>query len=242
MLDSGHWRMIQTCRVYWNAQFLNTDHRLVVASLKLQLKSGRMVPSQPRLGVGKLNNERVGEELAKWGVYWDPQFSALVWTGFWGECRRDQAVVHHLGMSRSLTFIFTDDAVIFVKTLDILLEALEVLNEESELLGLRVSSVKTEIQAFIDILDAAVCLYLFVVRMLRSRRDSLPLAVIFMSLLAVSQKSTVVWVGPGESWIDWIMRCGAVGTCAGGRKSESSGPYCFQSCAMGVRLLLCPGI
>ena len=24
------------------------------------------------------------------GVYWPPQFSALVWTGFWGGCRRDQ--------------------------------------------------------------------------------------------------------------------------------------------------------
>ena len=37
-----------------------------------------------------------------------------------------------------------------------MLGALEVLNEESEPLGLRVSSVKTEIQAFNDILDAAV--------------------------------------------------------------------------------------
>ena len=34
---------------------------------------------------------------------------------------------------------FADDAVIFVETLDILLGALEVLNEESEPLGLRVS-------------------------------------------------------------------------------------------------------
>ena len=65
------------------------------------------------------------------------------------------------------------------------------------------------------------CLYLFVARMLRSRRDSLPLAVIFMSLLAVSERSTDIWVGPGESWIHWIMGCGAAGTCAGGRKSES---------------------
>ena len=51
---------------------------------------------------------------------------------------------------------FVDDAVIFAETLDILLGALEVLNEESEPLGLRVSWVKTKIQAFIDILDAAV--------------------------------------------------------------------------------------
>ena len=46
--------------------------------------------------------------------------------------------------------------VIFLETLDILLGALEVLNEESEPLGLRVSWVKTKIQAFNDILDAAV--------------------------------------------------------------------------------------
>ena len=55
-------------------------------------------------------------------------------------------------------FDFADDAVIFVETLDILLGALEVLNEESEPLGFRVSWVKTKIQAFNDILDAAVCL------------------------------------------------------------------------------------
>ena len=32
-------------------------------------------------------------------------FSAFVWTRFWGGCRRDQAAVHRLGMSRSLTLI-----------------------------------------------------------------------------------------------------------------------------------------
>ena len=51
---------------------------------------------------------------------------------------------------------FVDDAVIFAETLDILLGALEVLNEKSELLGLRVSLVKTKIQAFNNILVAAI--------------------------------------------------------------------------------------
>ena len=41
--------------------------------------------------------------------------------------------------------------------LDILLGVLEVLNEKSEPLGLRVSSVKTKIQAFNDILSVPVC-------------------------------------------------------------------------------------
>jgi len=59
------------------------------------------------------------------------------------------------------------------------------------------------------------CLNPFVVKMLRSRKDSLPLAVIFMSPLAMSQRSIDVWVGPRESWIHLIMGCDAVGTCAG---------------------------
>ena len=63
MIVDGPWMMIQNCRVFRSAQFLNTDNRLVVATLKLHLKSGRMEPSQPRLGVGKLNKERVAEEF-----------------------------------------------------------------------------------------------------------------------------------------------------------------------------------
>ena len=50
---------------------------------------------------------------------------------------------------------FKDDAVILAETLDILMGALKVLNE-SDPLGLWVSWVKTKIQAFNDILDAAV--------------------------------------------------------------------------------------
>ena len=65
VLVDGRWRMIQNCSIYRSAQFLNTDHRLVVATLKLQLKSRRMVPSQPRLDVGKLKDERVSEEFPR---------------------------------------------------------------------------------------------------------------------------------------------------------------------------------
>ena len=39
VLVDGRWS-IQHCRVDWSAQFLNTNHRLVVATLKLQFKSG----------------------------------------------------------------------------------------------------------------------------------------------------------------------------------------------------------
>ena len=64
VLVDSRWRMNQNCRVYGSAQFLNTDHRLVVATLKLQLKSGIMVPSQPRLDVGKLRDKRVAGVFA----------------------------------------------------------------------------------------------------------------------------------------------------------------------------------
>ena len=64
MLVDCRWKMIQNCSIDRSAQFLNTDHRLVVATLKLHLKSRRMVPSQPRLDVGKLKDERVAEEFA----------------------------------------------------------------------------------------------------------------------------------------------------------------------------------
>ena len=64
MLVDVRWRIIQNCRVYWSAQFLNTDHRLVVATLKMQIKSRTMVPSQPTLDVGKLKDEKVAEEFA----------------------------------------------------------------------------------------------------------------------------------------------------------------------------------
>ena len=64
MLVDGRWRMIQNCRVYWSDKFLNTDHRLVEATLRLQLTPRRMAPSQPRLDVGRLNDERVVEEFA----------------------------------------------------------------------------------------------------------------------------------------------------------------------------------
>ena len=51
---------------------------------------------------------------------------------------------------------FTDDALIIVETMDILMVALQALNEESGALGLWTSSVKTKIQAFTYNLDTAI--------------------------------------------------------------------------------------
>ena len=88
-------------------------------------------------------------------MYWPPHFSVLEWTGFWGGCQRSSCGAS-FGNAKISDLDFADDAVNFAETLDILLGALEVLNEALEPLGLRVSWVKTKIQAFNDILDAAV--------------------------------------------------------------------------------------
>ena len=93
---------------------------------------------------------------------------------------------------------FADDAVIFAETLYILFGALEVLNEELEPLGLRVSWVKTKIQAFSDILDAAVLSVPVCGEDVEVVDRFTYLAVIFLSLLAVSQRSIDIWVEPGD--------------------------------------------
>ena len=51
---------------------------------------------------------------------------------------------------------FADDADIFAETRGVLAKALDSLSEEAEPLGLRVSRIKTQVQAFGDILDATV--------------------------------------------------------------------------------------
>ena len=47
MLIDGRWRLMQNCRAYRSAQFLNTDDRLVAATLKLQLKFEKIRPVGP---------------------------------------------------------------------------------------------------------------------------------------------------------------------------------------------------
>ena len=53
-------------------------------------------------------------------------------------------------------------------------------------------------------------------------------------LVSAGCETIDIWVGPGQLWIHWIMEFGNVRT--GGRKFESSGPWCFQSCSMDARL------
>ena len=51
---------------------------------------------------------------------------------------------------------FADDAVLFAERTEVLAGALDSLSQEAEPLGLRVSWIKTNVQAFDDILDATV--------------------------------------------------------------------------------------
>ena len=131
---------------------------------------------------------------------------------------------------------FANDAVIFAETLDILLGALEVLNEESEPLGLWVSWVKTKMQAFNDILDTAflsvpVC------------GEDVEVTERFTFLGSDSHVSpdcepeVSCWLGRAWGVMDsLVMGCGACGSCAVGRESKSSGPWCFHSFSMDVGL------
>ena len=95
---------------------------------------------------------------------------------------------------------FEDDAVIFAETLDIILGALDVLNEESERqwdYACPWSKLRSRLSMTSWMLLS--CLYLIVATILRSQIDLLTFALMFMSLLAVSQRSIDVWVGPGKS-------------------------------------------
>ena len=64
ILISTRWRLLQNCRVFRSAEF-PTDHRLVVATLKLRLRSRRVSRStQPRLHLEKLKDEECAREYA----------------------------------------------------------------------------------------------------------------------------------------------------------------------------------
>ncbi|KAG2468403.1 CC162 protein, partial [Polypterus senegalus] len=61
-----------------------------------------------------------------------------------------------VGEERFTDLDFADAALIFVESMEALMGALEILSEESECLGLRVSWMKTKIQAFNDLLGTAI--------------------------------------------------------------------------------------
>ena len=75
--------------------------------------------------------------------------------------------------------------------------------------------VKTKIQAFNDILDAAILSVPVCGEDVEVTERFPSLGSNIYVSAGCEQRSIDVLVGPGESWIQWIMGCGAVSTCAG---------------------------
>ena len=90
------------------------------------------------------------------GVYWPHTFERLCGLDSGKDVRELKMRCIVWGMSRYLILILQMMQSSLQRLCASLRRALEVLNEESEPLGLRVSWVKTTIQAFNDILDAAI--------------------------------------------------------------------------------------
>ena len=66
VLVGSRWRLVQNCRVYRSAQFLSTDHRLVVATLKIWFKShGKPKSTQVRFDIGRLRDESVAQDFTR---------------------------------------------------------------------------------------------------------------------------------------------------------------------------------
>ena len=139
-------------------------------------------------------------------------------------------------MSRSLTLI-SQMMQSSLRRLDILLGALEVLNEELKLLGLWVSWVKTNIHAFNDILDAAILSVPAVCGEAVEVTERFTYLGSDIQVSAGCQPEVNRHLGRAWGVMDsldhGVWRCRYL---CGGRKSESSGPWCFQSCSMDVRL------
>ena len=89
-------------------------------------------------------------------VFLAPAPSTLLWTMYWGGSRKKSGCGVSFGIIRITDLDFADDAVICAETTEVLVDALESLSEEADPLGLRVSWIKTNVQAFGDILDATV--------------------------------------------------------------------------------------
>ncbi|KAG2466212.1 SIA8E sialyltransferase, partial [Polypterus senegalus] len=64
ILVGRRWRLLQNCRVYRSAQFVNSDHRLVVATLRIQLRSSRLPPTRKMsLDLARLQDQAVSNEF-----------------------------------------------------------------------------------------------------------------------------------------------------------------------------------
>ena len=75
ILISTRWRILQNCRVYRSAEFCGTDHRLVVATLRVHFRTPR--PSSDRPRVFHLDRLREEECAREYAVAISNRFAAL---------------------------------------------------------------------------------------------------------------------------------------------------------------------
>ena len=84
----GRWRLIQHCRVFRSTKIAGTDHRLLVATLKVRRKSRKIAPSnRVRLDIRRFWDESVAQgykcELAEsHGEPNDSDDTERLWTDF----------------------------------------------------------------------------------------------------------------------------------------------------------------
>ena len=65
VLVDGRWSLLQNCRVFRSANLFSTDHRLLVATLRLRLRTPRRAaPGQQRPDVARLGDPGVAQEFA----------------------------------------------------------------------------------------------------------------------------------------------------------------------------------
>ena len=119
---------------------------------------------------------------------------------------------------------FADDAVIFVKTTEILAGALDSMSGEAVPLGLRVSWIKTKVQAFGDIPDTSI-------ESLSVNGENVEVTETFTYLGSVIHSSTSCELKVNRRLGRACTRdkfagrrCGAADTCAKRRRSESFAP------------------
>ena len=88
VLVDGRWSLVQNCRVYRSAQFVNADHRLLIATLKLRLRTPRRATAgQVRLDVNRLRDPDVAQAYASkletsLGELDDSADPQTLWSGF----------------------------------------------------------------------------------------------------------------------------------------------------------------
>ena len=179
-------------------------------------------------------------------MYWPLHFSSLGLTGFWEGCQRAQVAVHHLEMLRSLTSISQImQSSLRRRWISWWAPFRHWLRSRSRW-DYESSESKQRSRRSMTSWVLLSCLFLYCMWWGYWCPGEIHLPWQWYSCLRVlwdrGRWTTEVdgrlwdrgrdWVGPGKSWIHWIMEYGAVGSYAGGRNSGFSSPWCFQSCSM----------